>query len=484
MKKTALILVGLIILIASCSNSEGTSEVKDGDSGGDKVENQDTATKNLVRSIELINNAVDCYFEGDGMKMSRFYNPYTESRSEEVASVWMYTSSIEAVNAVLRALKTQKEKGNTQLYDQYFEHYKQLLSRLYDCASFYAGTFTLTSYTQTKEWTVYGVNRGKEKGMANVEGVLNVYDDQMWLIRELIEAYRLTNEQKYLDKAEYLTAYVLDGWDCTLNSEGKENGGITWGPGYTTKHSCSNGPIVSPLVWLSDIYKNSSEQITYRYITSDKHRVSASMLKKDYYLKMAKSIYDWQKGHLMTSDGVYDDMMGGCVPNCDVVYEQIDGVKYRANTQLRDRVGPKISYNSGTMLSGAAELYQKTSESVFRDDMKALSESSFRYFAKVVEGKPGCYQFDVTGFNDWFNCVLMRGYMDAYAVDDTNAKYIEAYQNNLDYAYSHYLYKHMLPVNLLVGWSKDKNSNKVEGMFTFAFATEYAVLANYELTKK
>ena len=41
----------------------------------------------------------------------------------------------------------------------------------------------------------------------------------------------------------------------------------------------------------------------------------------------------------------------------------------------------------------------------------------------------------------------------------------------------------MLPTNLLVGWSLTKANNNVEGMFTFAFAAEYAALAKYELQK-
>ena len=62
---------------------------------------------------------------------------------------------------------------------------------------------------------------------------------------------------------------------------------------------------------------------------------------------------------------------------------------------------------------------------------------------------------------------------------------IEAFHNNLDYAYENYQYKHMLPTNLLVGWNKaERTKHNVEGMFTFAFAAEYAVLANYEWSKK
>ena len=103
------------------------------------------------------------------MAMSRYYNPYTGNRSSELGSVWMYTSSIEAVNAAMKAMKTGKTKGETALYDSHFNRYKELLAQLYDNLEFYAGTFTLTSYTQTKQWTVYGVNRGNGKGAAQVK---------------------------------------------------------------------------------------------------------------------------------------------------------------------------------------------------------------------------------------------------------------------------------------------------------------------------
>lgn len=484
MKKIFTLITCSIMLIASCSNSDDDANEKGGKKDNTELTAEERSKQNVEHAMELIDNAIDSYFTGAGMTMSRYYNPYTGSRSDEVGSVWMYTSSIEAVNAVLHALEKQKEKGITELYDANWDKYKELLSKLYSNADYYLGTYTLTSFTQTKEWTVYGVNRGRDKGTAEVEGVLNVYDDQMWFIRECLDAYKATGEKQYLEKAEYLTQYVLDGWDCTLNANGNQNGGITWGPGYTTKHSCSNGPIVSPLVWLHELYKDKSDEITYRYIAQDKARLTKTEKKADYYLNMAKAVYDWQKSHLLTSDGVYDDMMGGCSPNCDVAYEEVNGVRYRKNTELRDRVGPAISYNSGTMLSGAADLYRATGDATYKDDLANLSEKSFNYFAKYEAFKPGHYSFDISGFNDWFNGVLMRGYVDSYSVHTTNADYINAYQDNLDYAYDNYLYKHMLPTNLLVGWSREQGHNKVEGMFTFTFAAEYAVLAQYELQKK
>jgi predicted alpha-1,6-mannanase (GH76 family) len=467
-----------LFIIAACSDTAS-------EDGPDQPPAEaDLSERNLLRAMELTDAAISSHFTGDGMAMARFFNPYTNVRSDEKGSVWMYTSAIEAVNAILHALKAQKSDGDPALYDQHFNKYSELLAKLVDNADYYQGTFQLVSYTQTKQWSVYGVNRGGSKGSAQVAGIENVYDDQMWLIRELLESYKLTGNNAYLQKAEYLTDYVLDGWDCTRNADGTERGGIPWGPGYVTKHSCSNGPMVSPLVWLHELYKSKSDEVTYRYIdAADKQtRKTMQVKKSDYYLDFAKKIYAWQKNELLRADGVYDDMRGGCSPGSPQT-ENVDGTVYRTGATCQDRVGPAITYNSGTMLSGAADLHRATGENVYIDDAKKLSDASFQYFAKLGQTKPGYYTYDISGFRNWFNGVLMRGYVDVYPAYGTTADYIDSFQKNLDHGYDNFLYKGFLPTNLLVGWNRDSGKNNTEGMFSFAFAAEYAVLSRYQLEK-
>lgn len=439
-------------------------------------------SRNIQRAMTVVDAAIEHHFEGNGMRMARYYNPYTDQRSAETGSVWMYTSAIEAVNAILKALEAQKATGDVTLYNANFDRYKTTLSKLVDGLDYYRGNFSLTSYTQTRSWDVYAVNRASSPGGADVTGVLNVYDDQMWLVRELVEAYHITGDKNYLAKAEYLTDYVLDGWDCTLDASGQQNGGITWGPGYFTKHSCSNGPMVSPLVWIYNIYKGKSDEITYRYIGADKKRIEKTENKADYYLAFAKAIYDWQKRNLLVpSTGVYDDFMGG---GNGINYETVDGVRYRANTHLPDRVGPAYTYNSGTMLSGAADLYAATGDNTYLSDLEALSDKSFIAFAKAGTTKPGYFDFPINGFSTWFNGVLMRAYAESYTYHKENGDYLGAYQKNLDYGYENYLKSGALPTNLLVGWNRDNSKNNSEGMFQFTFGAEYAVLAQHEINKK
>lgn len=483
--KRYFMLIMLLVFCASSISCAGNKETEPPREDDTELTAVQLAEENLRRSMNLISNAKKNYFaENQGMAMSRYYNPFGNVKSHEKGSVWMYTSAIEAVNALLHGMIELKEAGSSILYDNYFGNYVDLLSSLVDNLEYYAGTYTLISYTQTKEWTVYGVNRGNAPGQAKVAGIENVYDDQQWLIKELLEAYKITGEKKYFDKAEYLAEYVLDGWDCTLDVEGKENGGIVWGPGYYTKHSCSNGPFISPLVTLAEYYADKNENIEYRYIGADKKRLTKTMYKGEYYLMFAKKVYDFQKKHLYNkSDGVYFDMLGADGFNGDnIAYETVDGIKYRAHNKIQRPVGRAYSYNTGTMLSGAADLYRITKDQVYLNDMTSLSTTAFRYFAKT-SSKEGLYEYAVDGFNNWFNGVLLRGWVDVSFHYSNVGVNVNSFQANLDYAYENYLKSNMLPNSLLFGWNTDHSKNKVEAMFTFAYAAEYAVLAKYHLNK-
>lgn len=477
---------GTFLAFSSLSACAGMDEGQEGNDQN-KV-TADLSLRNLERSMQIADAAFENYFDRSGMAMSRFYNPYTGQKSSEIGSVWMYTSSIEAVNSILGALEASKDKY-PDIYSANRERYVALLDRLYDCLDYYMGTFTLVSFTQTRQWSVYAVNRAATEGGADCKGVLNVYDDQMWLIRELIDSYELTGNDEYLAKAEYLTEYVLDGWDPHMDAAGNEVGGIPWGPGYSTKHSCSNGPMIYPLVKLHDLYKGKPDQTTLRYIDTYNRRQEKTVLKADYYLDFARKVYEYQFSNLLREDGVYADMMGGWsipgnVPDDmrgeqGIYYEVVDGVKYKASTPLSRAEGEAFTYNSGTMLSGGAGLYKATGESRYFTELKNLSDKSFAYFAKLDATKEGYYTYQLGGFRVWFDCVLMRGYVDAYDSYSNTALAIDSFQQNLDYAYDNYLYEDMLPTSLLIGWNVDKGKNNIEAMFEFAFATEYAVLSRY-----
>lgn len=479
MKKTLLVLslAFYYLTVSSCSENVSMNSIPY-EMDGEPLPTETGVSRailNLNRSMAITDSAMAHYFTGDNMSMSRYFNPVTKSLSTEVGSVWMYTSAIEAVNSVMQSLNDLKEI-EPQLYEDNYSRYQELLSRLYDGLDYYRGTYTLTSYTQTKDWSVYAVDRANEKGTADVTGVLNVYDDQEWLIRELLRSYKVTGNEDYLQKAEYLTDYVLDGWDCYPDENGNEIGGITWGPGYVTKHSCSNGPLISSLVWLYDIYSDKDAQITYREIDPQLQRKEVTEKKSVYYLEFAKKIYNWQKQHLIMDSGVYYDLIGASAESPQ--YEIIDGVNYRKGLSLTQPSGNAYTYNSGTMLSGSSELYKITGEDTYLSDASKLSDVSFSTFAKKDVDVPGYYSFPIDGFSTWFNDVLLRGYIDAQSIGVNASVAIDSYQANLDYAWAKYRRSGLLPVNLLLGWNISYANNNVEAMFSFSYASEYAMLAH------
>lgn len=478
MRKIMIAVAALLTLVVATGCEDEQMKHMDYSLEHDSLPSQrgaELAALDISRAIALTDSAVAHHFTGAHMTMQRYYNPYTQEASTEVGSVWMYTSAIEAVNSVLLSLNTM-QKLVPDLYAANHDRYVELLGKLYDGLEYYRGSTTITSYTQTRKWEVYAVNRGNDSGSAVADGNQNVYDDQEWLIREMLRSYKVTDNAAYLQKAEALTEYVLDGWDCTLNSNGEERGGITWGPSYTSKHSCSNGPLIASLVWLYENYRNSNAEVTYKKIDASGQRYDVSETKAAYYLGFAKKIYSWQKRYLLNTNGIYGDLVGAS--SGSVQYETVDGERYRKGLDLKSLDPTAYTYNSGAMLSAAAELYRVTRQSSYLTDAETLISTTAEAFAEKDADKMGFYTYPIDGFSPWFNDVLLRGYADALAYTATAREQLDHFQGNLDFAWANYLYRGFLPTNLLVGWSWTNANNKVEGMFTFAYASEYAMLAN------
>ena len=469
----------LLSFLVSCNNVAATTA------------SSEQALTDVRRAIEMVDATMLHGFTGGTttLRMYDTYNTQTQQGSG-TADVWPYTAAMEAHCSVLEALDMLKDEA-PELYQDNHDRFVTRLKQLFDCLDFYRGTYTLNSYAQIKSWSIYGVHRSNTRGSAAVTGIENVYDDQMWLCRELVRAYRLTGDDAYLTKAEYLANYCIDGWDCCLDQNGQEYGGITWGPGYNSKHSCSNGPLIQPLVWLYEIYKTDDEQqnLRYFYILPDGTRTNEMRRHSDVYLDFAKKIYAWQKKKLYNSStGVYWDMLGA--PG-EIKYVGEGRNKYRDHVDTGNPTGTAYTYNTGTMLAGAAELYRITAEQNYFDDLNTVCQKSFTYFAKgtriggvVFRSWPSDPKAE-EGFNTWFDDVLMRAYVDAYPYNTTvynglpyaqNA--LESFQQNLDYAYEHFNRSAMLPINLLEGWDVSTgNPDVTKGFHQMAFASELAMLA-------
>jgi len=438
--------------------------------------------ENLTRAIALLDASMKKCFTGTDMRMYDTYDTSTHT-GNGTADVWPYTAALEATCSVLEALDSLRN-DQPALYEEHHDRYVTLLHNLFVNLGYYRGTYRLLSYANRQRWDIYGVQRGSRIGGATVVGIKNVYDDQMWLCRELIRAYRLTGDADYLSEATMLADYCLDGWDCCLDANGNEYGGISWGPGYNSKHSCSNAPIIQPLAWLHDIYVSPDETDDYahHYIAPDNSRLTTQRLRSEVYKEYAAKVYAWQKEKLYNrSTGVYYDMLGA---DNTIQYVTIDGLRYRTHVDTGNPGGNAYTYNTGTMLAGTAELYRLTNDDAYLADMKKLTVASYNQFGRnkrIDEVRYRQWPTDesaTSGFNCWFNNVLMRACVDCWPYDPTGAaRILDSYQTNLDYAWDHFLTDGFLPIDLLGGWGE---STITKGFHQLAFASEYALLAIWQ----
>ena len=448
------------------------------------------ARESLVRAIAITDATMATSFTGNDLRMFDTFDTATRQGSG-TADVWPYTAALEAHCSVLEALEALKAKAPDdavigELYDSTHDRYVQRLRKLYDNLAYYAGTYQLNSYAHVARWTIYGVHRAGSKGQAAVTGIENVYDDQMWICRELTRAYRLTADEEYLKTAEKLANYCIEGWDCCLDANGREYGGISWGPGYNSKHSCSNGPLIQPLVWLAGIYRSDDEveDLRHYYIEPDGNRTSVMRRHSDQYMEFARKIYEWQKEKLLNrTTGVYYDMCGA--PG-EIQYVKVGRYNYRTHVDIGGPGGTEYTYNSGTMLAGAAELYRVTGDEAYHEDLNNLCRSTLQRFSSRVRVNGQVFRQWPTddqatsGFNTWFDDVLMRAYVDALPYNDTNTSAADAltsFLQNLDYTWENFRRDDLLPIHLFKGWD---NGDVTKGFHQLAFAAEYAMLALWQ----
>lgn len=469
MKKTILtfVIVFMALTVAKAQQNETTA----------------LASQNLKRSVELMDNTLKKYYFSRDRQIAFEYDVNRHATNRKV-SVWEYTCVIEALNSVMEALQAMKGL-EPELYAQKYDAYNTQLTEFYRGMLAYRGSYTLASYATHKRWSVYSVDRGANPSEKNNQ--MNVYDDQMWIIREMLRSYKITGKKSYLDDARYLADYVLDGWDCTLDENGNEYGGITWGPGYTSKHSCSNGPMVSPLVWLAEIDKDKTEKVSYYVLNQDREPVlKTDQTASERYLEAAKKIYAYQQKTLKDGTGLFWDAIWAVTG--DITTHTVNGVAYRNHVDSKGNPGGAFfTYNTGAMISGAADLYRVTKDESYLDDINKMVRASYYAFTynKTIDGKAlRLYKADKAKGeigNPWFNDVLIRSYMEAGSMPGVKLRYtqwksgIEAAQANLDFGYENKLADGLLPHNLT---SADANG-LIPVQSEASFISVYAMLATY-----
>ena len=311
-------------------------------------------------------------------------------------------------------------------------NFKSEIDRVIEAMEYYKGYRSDNHAGENGEgrcFNVYAVPRGKAKNEADVvgeRGELSVFDDQIWAAIEMVNAYMMHSDEKYLQIARELTEEIYEvGNDPELN-------GIYWGQAYMSRHACSNGPFIKLAIMMYEVTG------------------------EDKFLEWAKTIYDFCYNTLRDEkDNLYFDLVRTIYedPEKDVWH----GGKAVANGELDEK---KYSYNSGTMISGGAYLYAVTGERHYLDEAKATAESCRNYFGSfeikdgyvVYPGSDGGTTFS------WFNLIMFKGYFDLYKVDNSQGFYLDEVKKVLDFDYEMYEMDGFIPTTGVVGWTDGRNS--------------------------
>lgn len=144
------------------------------------------------------------------------------------------------------------------------------------------------------------------------------YDDMEWMALACLRAYEATNDAAFKDVVDLLWADIKNGWSADLG------GGIWWRKDNGSKNTPSNMPAAILAARLYRKFNNPQD------------------------LQWAQQIYDWQKATL------YDATSGW-------VYDNID-------KNGNKNVSWKFTYNQGTFLGAAFELFKITGSSGYLND--------------------------------------------------------------------------------------------------------------------
>lgn len=205
------------------------------------------------------------------------------------------------------------------------ETYRPVLDRFFDAMDRY--------------WDDKAPIPGYEPAPTAGNGHDKYYDDNEWMVIGFAEAYDVTGERKYLDRANETLAFSLSGWDDRLG------GGIWWHEGHKggAKNTCANAPAAVACL-----------------------RV-ARRLDRDANTAWARRIVAWTNANLRDDDALFFD-------NKRVEDGRIDRTKY--------------TYNTALMLRANLGLYRATGESAYLDEATRIGAACDAF----VKGDSGLYR--------------------------------------------------------------------------------------------
>jgi len=243
----------------------------------------------------------------------------------------------------------------------------------------------------------------------------------MWIGRDLVKLYNLTGNERYLNHAIAIADMLIaEGWEDLCEdmftqhfgtAPGGPLGGWYWRDDRVALHVCSNGPAIQYFIMLANAIGVEDERAQI-------------------YIDYAMRSYRFLR-YLERPNGVFWDLMRfHRDDNGDII-------------GIHERAGASWTYNSGTPISSAIELYRLTGEQHFLDDAIRWGRAAHAYFPRAVEGT------EVLTFTDlpWFREILLMGYMDLFEFYPEALAFIQTMEEAINFGYEHHRLRGILGFN-------------------------------------
>lgn len=215
------------------------------------------------------------------------------------------------------------------------------------------------------QWIV-GVRKGNGDKWKN-----NFYDDMEWIALACERAWHATGDDKWIDVATSLWKEIKGAWN-----EDYADGGMAWKTDKAySKNACSNGPAA---ILAARLYKDTKDEECLEY---------------------AEKIFAWEKSHLVRNN---------------LVIDHIDGMTGEVKEW-------KFTYNQGTYIGAAVELYSITKDKGYLDEAVNVADATISNLASgsvlKLEGDP-----DSSKDNDahLFKGIFIR-YLNQLVLSDISA---------------------------------------------------------------
>ncbi|EGJ71470.1 glycoside hydrolase family 76 [Bacteroides coprosuis DSM 18011] len=220
-------------------------------------------------------------------------------------------------------------------------------------------------------------------------------DDMQWNALTMIRMYQTTQKDKYLNTAKELWNRIKEAWSDDAG------GGILWSyaPGIgCSKNACSNGPAA---IIAARMYK----------ITQDEED-----------LNWAKKIFEWEKQTLVDSSigKVYDNI------NCN-------------SLQIEDL---SLTYNQGTYVGAAVELFNITKDFVYLNDAK---QAALFTLSSLINTSNNVLRNEGEGDGGLFKGIFIRYFLELIKVEELEPaykkKFITSFNHNVYILWNSAVYK-------------------------------------------